>query len=389
MASAYELTATRPSDEWITKAKKIAAEVASPHAEAVDRNGTFPKETISAMAESGFFGLNLPKAIGGGGALPRTFAAVTEELATVCASSAMVYVMHTAASQAIAASSTFTAKEETLKSIAQGKHLSTLAFSETGSRSQFWLPISQLTKSGNDFSVSAKKSWVTSANHADSYIAAAKATSSQSSLESTLYFVKKGSSGVHVEGTFNGLGLRGNESAPVTFKEVAISKGNLICPEGKGLEGMLQVVLPWFAIGSAAMAHGICRAAISATSQHLSGTGFDGGSKLRDLSNLRVRLAQMNMRTERSRALLGWTLSEMEAPNEMTPLYVLQSRLSALETVVEVTDLAMKTCGGAAFSKHLGIERLFRDARAGWVMAPTVDHLEDFVGKALTGLPLF
>jgi alkylation response protein AidB-like acyl-CoA dehydrogenase len=49
----------------------------------------------------------------------------------------------------------------------------------------------------------------------------------------------------------------------------------------------------------------------------------------------------------------------------------------------------MKACGGAAFSRHLAIERLFRDARAGWVMAPTADHLRDFIGKALTGLPLF
>ncbi len=68
---------------------------------------------------------------------------------------------------------------------------------------------------------------------------------------------------------------------------------------------------------------------------------------------------------------------------------MLQARLAALEAAVDVTDLGMKTCGGAAFSKHLPLERLFRDARAGWVMAPTVDHLEDFIGKALTGLPLF
>jgi alkylation response protein AidB-like acyl-CoA dehydrogenase len=57
-----------------------------------------------------------------------------------------------------------------------------------------------------------------------------------------------------------------------------------------------------------------------------------------------------------------------------------------------VTDLALKACGGAAFSRQTArapIERLFRDARAGWVMAPTVDHLDDFIGKALTGLPLF
>jgi alkylation response protein AidB-like acyl-CoA dehydrogenase len=62
--------------------------------------------------------------------------------------------------------------------------------------------------------------------------------------------------------------------------------------------------------------------------------------------------------------------------------------LAALQTALQVTDLAMKACGGAAFSRHLSIERFFRDARAGWVMAPTVDHLADFLGRALTGLPL-
>jgi alkylation response protein AidB-like acyl-CoA dehydrogenase len=49
----------------------------------------------------------------------------------------------------------------------------------------------------------------------------------------------------------------------------------------------------------------------------------------------------------------------------------------------------MRACGGAAFSKHLGIERNFRDARASSVMAPTTDILRDFIGRALTGLDLF
>ena len=73
----------------------------------------------------------------------------------------------------------------------------------------------------------------------------------------------------------------------------------------------------------------------------------------------------------------------------MTPLYVLQTRLASIEAALAVTDAAMRACGGAAFSRQVGVERIFRDARAGWVMAPTVDHLRDFVGKALTGLPLF
>ena len=97
----------------------------------------------------------------------------------------------------------------------------------------------------------------------------------------------------------------------------------------------------------------------------------------------------MTVRGEQARALLGYTLGEMEQPSETTPLFVLETRLASIDAALEVTDLAMKTCGGAAFSRHLGVERIFRDARAGWVMAPTADHLRDFIGRALTGLPLF
>jgi len=54
-----------------------------------------------------------------------------------------------------------------------------------------------------------------------------------------------------------------------------------------------------------------------------------------------------------------------------------------------VTSLAMRTCGGAAFSRQTGIERFFRDAHAGAVMAPTGDVLRELIGKSLLGLPLF
>ena len=55
----------------------------------------------------------------------------------------------------------------------------------------------------------------------------------------------------------------------------------------------------------------------------------------------------------------------------------------------EALDIAMRVCGGAAFRKEVGVERLFRDARAAGIMAPTTDVLYDFLGKAVCGLPLF
>jgi alkylation response protein AidB-like acyl-CoA dehydrogenase len=193
-----------------------------------------------------------------------------------------------------------------------------------------------------------------------------------------------------VDAPFDGLVLRGNDSAPVIIDGARIEAQALLTAPGEGAAAMLETVLPWFSIGTAAMAHGLCRAAVARTSEHLQASRFEHTDQsLRDLQVLRARLAHMSVRTEASRALLDRTIASLEQPSATTPLLVLQARLAALSAAVDVTDLAMKTCGGAAFSRHLSIERLFRDARAGWVMAPTVDHLEDFVGKALTGLPLF
>jgi alkylation response protein AidB-like acyl-CoA dehydrogenase len=388
MAHPYDLDANigKLSDA----AKAIATEIAAKHAADVDAKARFPSEAMSALAAKGFYGLCVPTALGGLGQGPRAFAAVVEELAQACSSTAMVYVMHVTAAQAIAASKNLADRDEVLRAIAAGKHLTTLAFSEKGSRSQFWAPVSKLEASGDGWITNAFKSWVTSANHADSYVSSAQKPSAASPLESTVYLARKGRQGLRVANAFDGLGLRGNDSAPVSIEGYVIAKGDLISEQGAGAGIMLEVVLPWFSMGTAAMANGLCRAAVAATAGHLAGTGFEHtASALRDLPTLRARLAEMSVRTEQARAMLGFLLKEIEAPGPATPLFVLQSRLASLQAATDVTDLAMKACGGAAFSKHLPLERLFRDARAGWVMAPTVDHLLEFVGRALTGLPLF
>jgi alkylation response protein AidB-like acyl-CoA dehydrogenase len=376
--------------QFVASMEKIAADVARPAAAHVDENARFPSETLDALAAGGFLGLCVPTASGGKGQGPRAFVGVIEELSAACPSSAMIYVMHVSAAQAVAASKTLASRDDVMKEIAAGRHLTTLAFSEKGSRSQFWAPVSRLEPSNGGFKTNAQKSWITSAGHADSYVSSAQIPGARSPLESVLYLVKRTAPGVRQVTSFNGLGLRGNDSAPVSLENLDVSKADFLTEPGAGAQLMIEVTLPWFAIGTAAMANGVFRATVKATADHLSSAAFEHtDSKLRDLPNLRARLAEMSTRTEASRALLGYTLSEMESPTPMTPLFVLQARLAAIEAAVDVTDLAMKTCGGAAFSKHLGIERMFRDARAGWVMAPTADHLQDFIGKALTGLPLF
>jgi alkylation response protein AidB-like acyl-CoA dehydrogenase len=70
-------------------------------------------------------------------------------------------------------------------------------------------------------------------------------------------------------------------------------------------------------------------------------------------------------------------------------LRVLEVKAAAGETAGRVLDTAMRVCGGASFRKEVGVERIFRDARAAGIMAPTTDVLYDFIGKAVTGMDLF
>jgi alkylation response protein AidB-like acyl-CoA dehydrogenase len=97
----------------------------------------------------------------------------------------------------------------------------------------------------------------------------------------------------------------------------------------------------------------------------------------------------MRIETDKARAHLVKTLDAAESGDPSAMLLVLESKAAAADTALEVTDIGMRACGGAAFSKHLSVERNFRDARAMSVMAPTSDVLHEFIGRALCGMELF
>ena len=101
-----------------------------------------------------------------------------------------------------------------------------------------------------------------------------------------------------------------------------------------------------------------------------------------------MEFARQRIDVDRTRAFLGDTLTALGSGRADAMLRVLEVKAVAAESAANVTDAAMKLCGGAAFRKEVGIERRFRDARAARVMAPTTDALLDIVGRAVFELPL-
>jgi alkylation response protein AidB-like acyl-CoA dehydrogenase len=380
-------------DAAALKAQEIASRVLAPSAGQNDKVGRFSTEAVESLGESGLLGLMLPVDVGGSGLGPGAFAAVAATLAEADASVAMVYLMHILGATTISAArpSATQAVKPILREIGAGRHLSTLAFSEAGSRSHFWAPVSRAHRNGNGVRISAKKSWVTSAGHAQSYVVSSLAPEGMGPTDSTLYVLPAETRGLSVVAPWDGLGLRANASAPIALEDCQIPSHFQLTDDGAGFQAMLNGVLPLFSLGTAAVALGLCRAAVAGTAAHLKSAKFEhlGQSLGESLPTLRAQLAAMQIDTDGLSARIDDLIEHLEKPRETTMLRVLEAKAAAGEVAISVTSAAMRVCGGAAFSKHLSIERLFRDAHAGAVMAPTGDVLREFIGKSLLGIPLF
>jgi alkylation response protein AidB-like acyl-CoA dehydrogenase len=362
----------------------VVEEVIAPAAAEVDRTGAFPRRQIRALQEAGILGLTVPEAQGGdGGGIPEA-AGVVREIGAACSSTAMIVTMHYSATAALVA----TERSSVLSEIAAGRHLSTLAFSEFGSRSHFWAPVSTATQEGGDVRLDARKSWVTSAGEADSYVWSSKPLTAQGPM--TLWYVPADAPGLEVAAPFDGLGLRGNASSPVTGSGVSVPESAMLGADGGGLDLALAAVLPYFLVLNASASVGLMQAMTLETAAHLQQTRLEHlGQTLAQQQTPRAQLAQLQIATDRTRALVDDTLVALSQGRPDAQLLVLEVKAAAAEAAAEAADLALKAGGGSAYRKESGIERRFRDSRASRVMAPTTEALHDFIGRALCGLALF
>jgi alkylation response protein AidB-like acyl-CoA dehydrogenase len=375
---------TPPKKFEMDAVDKIISEIVAPAAKEIDRTGAFPRDALKALGDAGLLGLVSSREVGGFGESQRAATLVVERLAAACASTAMVVCMHYAGTAVIEAHGPLAIRE----AIAQGRHVTTLAFSEQGSRSHFWASTSTATQTESGVRLDAQKSWVTAAGQADSYVWSSRPLAAEG--QSTIWIVPAQSEGLSIPFQFDGMGLRGNHSSPIKAEGVIIPAENMLGADGDGFNVMMGIVLPYFQLMNAGFSVGTMEAATTKAVGHVASTKLEHlGQSLADLPTVRAYLSRMRIKTDMCRALLLDTLNALEGGREDTMLRVLEVKAAAGEAATEVTELAMRVCGGAAFRKEVGVERHFRDARAATVMAPTTDVLYDFIGKAVFGIPLF
>ncbi|MGW5159575.1 acyl-CoA dehydrogenase family protein [Nonomuraea wenchangensis] len=372
------------ASEYFAALDSVIESTIAPQAAEIDRTGAFPRASIDALAKAGLLGLISAEEVGGKGAGMAEAAHVVERLAGACGSTAMIVLMHYAATALVEAHGSPRARQE----IARNEHLTTLAFSEAGSRSHFWAPLGTATRDGGRVRLDSDKSWVTAAGEADSYVWSSRPIDAEGPM--SIWLVPSRTAGLEVRGPFDGFGLRGNASNPIKGHGITVETEALLGADGKGLDQALQTGLPYFLVLNASFSIGLMEALLGAAREHLLRTRLEHlDQTLADQPLQRARFARVRTLADTARAFRDDTLAALGTGREDATLRVLQVKAVAGEAAAEVADEVMRLCGGSAFRKSTGVERLFRDALAARVMAPTTEALHDFVGRATLGLPLF
>lgn len=363
----------------------------APKAAEVDATCLWPAHAMKALGEAGLMGLHVSPELGGQGQGLQALSAVTETIARACPSSALCFGMHSVGTAVIAAKATDYHRDKYLRPIAQGRHITTLALSESGTGTHFYLPSTRLLEQDDCFVVDGEKQFITNGGYADSYVMSVAPASGEASQSGDFSCVVLDASagGLEWQAPWSGFGMRGNSSRGLKLGGARVPKHNLLGDKGDEVWYVFEVIAPFFLVAMAATYLGIAQAAVDATSLHLRSRRYGhSGEALAELDALQLRYAEMWMTLEKTRGLVREAAVRGDCGHREAMPYILACKAEASDTAVRLANDAMTMCGGAAYRENSRVSQLLRDARASHVMAPTTDLLKLWLGRSLLGMPL-
>jgi alkylation response protein AidB-like acyl-CoA dehydrogenase len=362
--------------------RDVARERIAPGAAAVDAERAFPRAAIDALAEQGALGLMVPETAGGAGGGLTELVQACEAIGTACASSGMVFLMHSVTAATVAAGGGERA-DGYLEQMANGEVLGSLAFSERGTGAHFYAPELAAERENGGVRIAGRKSFVTSGGEAQLYLVLVQSGDG----EGLDCYAVTPDDGITFDGTWDGLGMAGNSSVAAEF-DTQVDDAARIGEAGGGAGLVFGAVAPVFLAGLAAVNVGIAAAAQQAAIEHAAGRTYPGGDTLAEIQSVQHALAALDMTTRAARLVVRDAAALADAGDAAALVALMEAKVIATEAAQQVTQGALEVCGGQGYTRSLPLERHLRDARAGAVMAPTNGVLKTWIGKALAGLPV-
>ncbi len=372
-----------PEEKMIrTMVRDLADQVLRPGVSERERAGRFPEEAIPPLAEAGLLGMAIPEQFGGTHLNTVSFCLAIEELARVCASTAVtVSVSNTVCGYPISHFGTADQKQRYLPRLARGEMLGGFCLTEPGAGSDAAGISSRYRKQGSEFILDGTKTWVTNARVGSLFVVMATRDSQEGARGISAFLVESGFPGFSFGRLEDKLGLRASTTGEVRLEDCRVPAGNLLGEEGKGLNIALHC-LTIGRLGIAAQAIGIAEEAFQVARDYAKQRQAFGRA-ISSFQAIQFMLADMVTGIEASRWLMLRAACMRDAGNRDFGRESSMAKLFASETSKRVADAALQIHGGYGYSREYPVERLFRDARVTSIYEGTSEIQRIVIARSL------
>jgi len=355
-----------PEHEMIRQAaREFAQNEILPVAAEHDESGEFPSETIKAMGEMGFMGIEVPESYGGAGLDTLSYVLALEEICKAdAAHGTIMSVNNSLFCHAVYNYGTEAQKNAFLRPVASGKAIGAYSLTEPMSGSDAATMRSRAVRQGDDYRLDGRKSWVTSAPVADFVLVFTMTEPEKGHNGITAFIIETDKPGFSRGRKEPKLGIRASATSEILFEGYVCPLSARLGEEGQGFKIALGV-LDAGRIGIAAQSLGIAEAAYEASLQYARDREAFG-HKIGEFQGISFKLADMKTRIEASRLLIYQAALAKQRSKESGGRYTLEAsmaKLFASETAMFCAHAAVQIHGGVGYSREFPVERYFRDAK--------------------------
>ena len=348
-----------------------------------DGKGIFPLDVLKKMAEAGFYCMDIPEEWGGLGLDVVTKCIIQEEMSKVDAG--FTFNMNGAGMNWPYLLKTKMPDEEKqmwIDRMLAGDATGAFCFTEpqAGSDAAAIKTTAVHDEEKGEWIINGTKCFVTNGPCADYFIVAAWTDKTKSAGKGiTLFFVEK-DRGVQVGSIENKLGLKLSMTSDVIFDEIRVPDDHMVGAEGSAFIQFMQE-LDAVRVEGMIYSVGIAQAAVDEAVKYAK-VRQTFGKRIIDHEALNFKLADMQIRTDASRALLYQGAQMIKAG---LPLGTISSSTKCFvtESTMQTTLDAVQVLGGYGYMKDYPVEKLMRDAKIFCIFDGTNEINRMVIGRLL------
>jgi butyryl-CoA dehydrogenase/short/branched chain acyl-CoA dehydrogenase len=360
--------------------RRFARERLAPHVREMDEAGQFRDDLLRELFALGLMGIDVPEEFGGqAGTFFQSVLAI-EEIAKVDPAAAVIIdVQNTLVNNAIGRWANDEQKNRYLPKLAT-EATGAYALSEAQSGSDAFALTTRAQATGDRFSISGRKLWITNAAEAGVFLVFATIDASAGYKGITCFLVERNTPGFRIGKKEDKLGIRASSTCELIFDECLVPRANVMGEPGKGYKIAIET-LNEGRIGIGAQMVGLAQGALEHSLQYAK-ERKQFGKAIGEFQGVQFELAEMAVRVEAAR-LLVYNAARLRDAGQPFVTQAAMAKYYASVIAEEVASKAVEILGGVGFTRDYPVEKLYRDAKIGRIYEGTSNMQKTVIARAL------